>query len=117
MGKFDYLYGHSPDDDLWHALLFHDPEYVLEWRASKTLTAQALKKNPDADPVMVSRVAETKPGRGGTVCELGIDKVRGPDEIVRREGIPLDSIGVDPDDNDKVCLNCITKIAALKSRS
>jgi hypothetical protein len=86
-----YIYGFA--EGYWHALARHDPEYRNIERVSEKLTAEARKKDPEAPEVMVVTHAERDgPGHGRTLCRI--------------ENLPLDKIGVDPEEGDPICPAC-----------
>lgn len=108
--KKSYLWAVLVDDPLhWHALLVHDPEFVFAERVSDTLTRQARRRDPDAPEVIVRTVAETRPGTGQTLCRIGAERTKpeaGSGEPVRRLGVAIAKLGVDPEPGDLLCSSC-----------
>ena len=109
----DYLWGRAtaaPHE--WHAILFHDPEFVTEVVESEKLTAaRRAREGEDAAPVTFTKVLETKPGHAIMVCGLGRGRVKdGP--VVRRQGVAITDVGVDPEDGDSIHEGCRAVIEA-----
>jgi hypothetical protein len=114
MGKNSYLWGlERGKAGKWHALLVHDPEYIMEDTVSDRLTRlRRAKEGEDADPVTFRRLVETRPGTAQTKCGLGAGRAKEVGKPVVRLGIPLAKIGVDPDADDSLCGVCEALIMA-----
>lgn len=97
----NYLWGLS--GGYWHALTRHDPDFSnsVELVESPKLTAIARRKDPEAAPVLAQRVkpgVAPAPGTGASLCGLKV--------------LPLDRLGVDPEDGDVLCVSCAAQANA-----
>ena len=127
-----YLWGREAEGEThpgrWHAAFWHKPDYRREYAPSARLTERVATGKLSlfgvraGDSVAAIQAEdEPQPGWIGTICGLGHERTvtlpdgsphpggKGVGGVVRRTGVRIDKVGVDPDPSDDLCPACEAK--------